>query len=352
MPGQVQEKPPAAGPSAAAAIEDDDEPDEWDKRIFSTGCADENAKMTDCYYEKKDWRACAKEASLLSTETSFAVASRHLACLPLRRIQAPARLYATDSATPSTTSTTDDASSAPPPAKPSTSTSSPAPPKYAKPAPKATPKPAIAASVPSSYSDVVYQAKSIAYEDAREDDAAADAVSVDWTRSFYGISARPVTEKQFKVLMQPIEEKDIEVKPDGVVYLPEIKYRRRLNEAFGPMGWGLIPKGEAVVGDTIVTREYALIVDGRFVSQAQGENSYFSADQLPSAVEGCKSNALMRCCKDLGIASELWDPHFIRWFKKNHMEEVWVEHVTTKKKRLQWYRKGDVDVAYPYKISK
>ncbi|EHK23599.1 uncharacterized protein TRIVIDRAFT_147343 [Trichoderma virens Gv29-8] len=61
MPGQVQEKPPATGASAAA-IEDDDEPDEWDKRIFSTGCADENAKMTDCYYEKKDWRACAKEA--------------------------------------------------------------------------------------------------------------------------------------------------------------------------------------------------------------------------------------------------------------------------------------------------
>ncbi|KAH0492941.1 hypothetical protein TgHK011_007867 [Trichoderma gracile] len=297
---------------------------------------------------------------MLPARRSFVAASRPLARLPLRQIQAPARLYATDSATPSTTSTTESSSSAPPPpAKPSStstpsSSSAPAP-KYAKPAPKATPKPAIAASVPSSYSDVVYQAKSIAYEDAREDDAAADLaepVSVDWTRSFYGISARPVTEKQFKVLMQPLEEKDIEVKPDGVVYLPEIKYRRRLNEAFGPMGWGLIPKGEAVVGDTIVTREYALIVDGRFVSQAQGENSYFSADQLPSAVEGCKSNALMRCCKDLGIASELWDPHFIRWFKKNHMEEVWVEHVTTKKKRLQWYRKGDVDVAYPYKISK
>ncbi|KAK3347176.1 hypothetical protein B0T25DRAFT_572252 [Lasiosphaeria hispida] len=48
----------------------DDEPDEWDKRIFSTGCAgksssqrsqfhnDENLKLTDCYYDKKDWREC------------------------------------------------------------------------------------------------------------------------------------------------------------------------------------------------------------------------------------------------------------------------------------------------------
>ncbi|KAI0145507.1 hypothetical protein GGR57DRAFT_506917 [Xylariaceae sp. FL1272] len=46
---------------APVPIVDGDEPDEWDKRIFSTGCADENAKLTDCYYEKKDWRACAKE---------------------------------------------------------------------------------------------------------------------------------------------------------------------------------------------------------------------------------------------------------------------------------------------------
>ncbi|KAF2026155.1 hypothetical protein FB567DRAFT_330742 [Paraphoma chrysanthemicola] len=46
---------------AAAQLLIDDEPDDWDKRIFSTGCADENAKLTDCYYEKKDWRACKQE---------------------------------------------------------------------------------------------------------------------------------------------------------------------------------------------------------------------------------------------------------------------------------------------------
>ncbi|KAI0846420.1 hypothetical protein F5Y00DRAFT_145419 [Daldinia vernicosa] len=46
------------------AAQDDDEPDEWDKRIFSTGCADENTKLTDCYYEKKDWRACKKEMEI------------------------------------------------------------------------------------------------------------------------------------------------------------------------------------------------------------------------------------------------------------------------------------------------
>ena len=37
-----------------------------DKRIFSTGCAEENAKLTDCYFDKKDWRQCAQEASFIA----------------------------------------------------------------------------------------------------------------------------------------------------------------------------------------------------------------------------------------------------------------------------------------------
>lgn len=47
--------------NVATAIEEEDEPDDWDKRIFSTGCAAENTKMNDCYFEKKDWRLCRKE---------------------------------------------------------------------------------------------------------------------------------------------------------------------------------------------------------------------------------------------------------------------------------------------------
>ncbi|TKW49002.1 Mitochondrial genome maintenance protein, partial [Colletotrichum tanaceti] len=86
----------------------------------------------------------------------------------------------------------------------------------------------------------------------------------------------------------------------------------------------------------------------RFISQAQGENNYFALENLPSAVEGCKSNALMRCCKDLGIASDLWDPVFIRQFKKQHAEEVWAEHILTKKKKMIWTRK-DVPIVYPFK---
>lgn len=34
--------------------------------------------------------------------------------------------------------------------------------------------------------------------------------------------------------------------PIGLIYLPEIKYRRILNQAFGPGGWAIMPRGETL----------------------------------------------------------------------------------------------------------
>lgn len=39
------------------------------------------------------------------------------------------------------------------------------------------------------------------------------------------------------VLMAPLDHKDIEIKPDGLIYLPEIRYRRILNRAFGTISF-------------------------------------------------------------------------------------------------------------------
>ncbi|KAM0277621.1 hypothetical protein ACHAQH_005649 [Verticillium albo-atrum] len=262
--------------AAQSAAPDDDEPDEWDKRIFSTGCADENMKLTDCYFEKKDWRKCTEEPTK----------------------PAPARIPAAAKA------------SAPPaPVEQTTS-----------PATSSTPAQPPLSSIPT----------------------------IDWSTSYHGLSTAAFPPEVATHLTTPISPADIEVKPDGIIYLPEIKYRRILNAALGPAGWGLVPRGPPVVSDRTVTREYALVAQGRFIAQAQGENQFFSAEALPAAVEGCKSNALMRCCKDIGVASELWDPVFIRGFQKQYAEQVWVEHVVTKKKKQLWVKKG-LSVGYPYK---
>ncbi|KAI9793050.1 MAG: hypothetical protein M1816_000948 [Peltula sp. TS41687] len=174
---------------------------------------------------------------------------------------------------------------------------------------------------------------------------------VDWARSFHGLSAQPFAKEAADVLLKPIPLEDIEIKPDGILYLPEIKYRRILNRAFGPGGWGLAPRGETIVTDKSVTREYALVAHGRLVSVARGEQDYFAPEGIPTAAEGCKSNAMTRCCKDLGVASELWDPRFVRKFTAEHVKEVFVEHAVTKKRRKIWLRKDDV-VRYPFKETK
>lgn len=56
----------------------------------------------------------------------------------------------------------------------------------------------------------------------------------------------------------------------------------------------------------------------------------------------------MRCCKDLGVASELWDPRFIKRFMAEMGKETMVEHAVTKKRRKHWMRKDD-ELKYPLK---
>ncbi|KAK6501239.1 hypothetical protein TWF481_009082 [Arthrobotrys musiformis] len=183
-----------------------------------------------------------------------------------------------------------------------------------------------------------------------------EELATDWSRSFSGLSQVPFAKEVADVLLQPLDPSDVEIKPDGIIYLPEIKYRRILNRAFGPGGWGLAPRGETQIsekpnGGGMVTREYALVCHGRLVSVARGEQDYFDEFGIPTAMEACKSNAMMRCCKDLGVASELWDPRFIKKWKKENANEMFGEHVITKKKKKLWVRKGD-SLEYPYQVSK
>ncbi|KAI0677259.1 mitochondrial genome maintenance MGM101 [Trametes maxima] len=171
----------------------------------------------------------------------------------------------------------------------------------------------------------------------------------DWSKSYFGLSTQPFPKEAAEVLMTPVDPQDVEIKPDGLLYLPEIKYRRVLNKAFGPGGWGLAPRSETNVGPRVVSREYALVCLGRLVGIARGEQEYFDPNGIPTATEACKSNALMRCCKDLGVASELWDPRFIREFKAKYCVEVFAEDTRTKKKKKLWRRKDQPAFEYPYK---
>lgn len=104
-------------------------------------------------------------------------------------------------------------------------------------------------------------------------------------------------------------------------YLTQVEYRRLLNAVFGPGAWGLrrMTAPEEIGGTVMVV--YALVVRGCVVSEAPGEADYQPNNPRQSkatAMESAKSNALMRVCKDLGIASQCWDRRWGEKFKDEH----------------------------------
>lgn len=116
----------------------------------------------------------------------------------------------------------------------------------------------------------------------------------------------------------------------------------------------MMPRGEYILTEGFITQEYALFCRGQFVAQAWGEQPYneghSSGRSIATALEGAKSNALMRCCKDLGIASELWDPHYILEWKQKHTVEVWCSHVQGGKGKRKLVRRIDrAPFTYPWK---
>lgn len=134
---------------------------------------------------------------------------------------------------------------------------------------------------------------------------------------FPGASTTPFSSEVINVLNAELSVEDIEIKPDGALYLPESRYRKVLNKAFGVGGWCLIPRGPHTLSNGVLSREYALFCQGRFVSQARGHSVIQGFSNPAMASESARSNAIMRVCKDLGIGNELWDPAFVGQWKTN-----------------------------------
>ena len=143
---------------------------------------------------------------------------------------------------------------------------------------------------------------------------------------YQGASAQRFTKEEEEKLRRKLTDDEIEIRPhDGCLYLPEMKYRNRLNDIFGPGAWALIPVGGWANRDKTVAREYALYIQGRFIAQATGEMDIIGGNKNISwatACEGARSNALVRCCKDIGIASELWDKNFDDEWKRKHAKRT------------------------------
>lgn len=154
-----------------------------------------------------------------------------------------------------------------------------------------------------------------------------------------------------KILGEPVDPEAVQIRPDGIIFLPEMEYRNRLHRAFNPGGWGL-KYIDHWNDDGNVYYKGQLYVNNTYIGESLGEAKYIESNKrmtLATSLEGAKSNCLMRCCKDLGIANELWLPRFIKQFKALYCVEVWVESDKGQKSK-QWRKLSDEPInQWPYK---
>ena len=173
---------------------------------------------------------------------------------------------------------------------------------------------------------------------------------------YAGIASRPFSQRAQDVLMADPGDDDIDVLPTtGAVYVGAAWYRDILNRAFGVGGWGMKPISDWDMKDNTLSREWVLYCEGRFAASARGEQDYIPSNENTSeatAAEGAESNALMRCCKHLGITNKLWMKSFARKWLKEHAVEVWCVHAKEGRKKKLWRRKDAPPFEWPWKEGK
>lgn len=130
--------------------------------------------------------------------------------------------------------------------------------------------------------------------------------------------------EQIQALRRKVDDEEVDWKPahkDGnpeIPYLSHNGYRDRLDAAFGLGGWGMVPVGLPKEKDGVIYTPYALCVDGVPRIYAWGEQAYHENNRQMTygdALEGTKSNAILRCGKELGIARDLWNRNYIAKLK-------------------------------------
>ena len=145
-----------------------------------------------------------------------------------------------------------------------------------------------------------------------------------------------ITEEQKKILFDPVKKENVEIRSDGLVYLPWMEYVSRLRDAFG-ISWAIIPYGMAKPVGGFLYWPFYLMIQGKLAGFAVGEQEYPPPGNqrmtYGDATEACKSNALMRLCKGIGISLELWKPSFIREWKEKYAETYQDDKGKTKWKR-------------------
>lgn len=164
------------------------------------------------------------------------------------------------------------------------------------------------------------------------------ATSLDLTK----VGTLVLDEKAEAVLSEPLKAEDVNIRPDGLVYLPWTWFADRLNRAFGRLAWGLVPQAGPQTKDMgnsiLVVWGHWLVVRGVPVGFEMGEMSYRPDNFTMSfgdAAAGAKSNSLARNCKMLGMSLELWNQEWVNGWRDKYAEQ----YTNPKNRKTEWRKK-------------
>ena len=132
-----------------------------------------------------------------------------------------------------------------------------------------------------------------------------------------GLVEIQLTPREEAILSRPVDVAVVQMKPTGQPYLSHPAFTRWLNEAFGRLGWGIVPRAKPMKSDKSVVCPYVLYIHGQPAAFAMGEQEYFESNREQTygdALEATVASALRRCAKRLGVGLELWDRRWLDHF--------------------------------------
>lgn len=159
---------------------------------------------------------------------------------------------------------------------------------------------------------------------------------------FAQASMLKLTSEESAILQEPVKDEEVNVRPDGLIYLPQVFVRDRLNKAIGIGQWVLVEEFAKQLDGTMMFKG-SLYIRGCYVATAIGEMEYHqnnAKQSWASVYEGAKSDCLTRCSKDLGIGKECWMPTYSAAWVQNNACKVWRSNAKQGKGEFQWRHKN------------
>lgn len=138
--------------------------------------------------------------------------------------------------------------------------------------------------------------------------------------AFVNASTLRLSEDEQHILRQRVEDSEVDIRPDGLIYYSHVFVRERLNKALGIGQWAIIEHRTFTDEKTgVLLFEGSLYIRGCFVSKAIGQAQKHdnSLQTWGDVYESAKSDCLVRCCKDLGVGKECWNRRYASdWVEK------------------------------------